>query len=154
MLSVVLFLAGLILSCIRARDIFISYGGVVLYLLTIIPHELLHAICFKDDVYLFQDLRHGMVFIAGPERMSKGRFIFKCMLPSIVFGFIPFIVFWINPELRVLATLGTLGIASAAGDFYNVNNALRQLPKGAWVYQHKYNTYWYIPQVKWSYDIV
>lgn len=27
----------------------------------------------------------------------------------------------------------------------HVHNALRHLPKGAWVYQHKYNTYWYIP---------
>ena len=78
--------------------------------------------------------------------MSKGRFIFKCMLPSIVLGFIPFIIFWIKPELVVLATMGTLGIASAAGDFYNVRNTLRQVPNGARVYQHKYNTYWYMPE--------
>ncbi len=55
--------------------------------------------------------------MAGPERMSKGWFIFKALLPSIVLGFIPFIIFWFNPKLDVLATLGTLGIASAAGDF-------------------------------------
>ena len=60
-------------------------------------------------------------------------------------GFIPFIIFWINPKLVVLATLGTLGIATAAGDFYNVRNTLRQVPNGARVYQHKYNTYWYMP---------
>ena len=123
-----------------------SYAGIFLYLLTIVPHEFLHAICFKDDVYMFHDLKHGMLFMAGPERMSKGHFIFKCLLPSIVLGFIPFIIFWINPKLTVLATLGTLGIASAAGDFYNVRNALRQVPKGARIYQHKYDTFWYMPE--------
>lgn len=61
-------------------------------------------------------------------------------------GFIPFIIFWIKPELVVLATFGTLGIASAAGDFYNVRNALRQVPNGARIYQHKFNTYWYMPK--------
>ena len=84
--------------------------------------------------------------MAGPERMSKGWFIFKALLPSIVLGFIPFIIFWINPKLVVLATMGTLGIASSAGDFYNVRNTLRQVPNGARVYQHKYNTYWYMPE--------
>ena len=145
-LSVVIFIFFFILSCIRARDVVFSYAGVFLYLLTIVPHEFLHAICFKDDVYMFQDLKHGMLFMAGPERMSKGHFIFKSLLPSIVLGFIPFIIFWINPKLVVLATLGTLGIASAAGDFYNVRNTLRQVPNGARVYQHKYNTYWYMPE--------
>ena len=68
------------------------------------------------------------------------------LLPSIVLGFIPFIIFWIKPELTVLATLGTLVIASASGDFYNVRNALRQVPNGARIYQHKYNTFWYMPE--------
>ena len=51
-----------------------------------------------------------------------------------------------DPKLHVLATLGTLGIASAAGDFYNVRNALRQVPKGGRIYQHKYDTFWYMPE--------
>lgn len=146
MLSIVVFLAAFIPSCIRVGGFFYSKTGVLLYLLTVIPHEFLHAICFKDDVYMFQDLKHGMFFITGPERMSKGWFIFKCLLPGIVFGFIPYIIFMINPELRALGTMGALGISSAAGDFYNVNNAVRQVPNGAWIYQHMYKTYWYMPQ--------
>ena len=89
-ISVAIIIFFFILSCIRARDAVFSYAGIFLYLLTIVPHEFLHAICFKDDVYMFHDLKHGMLFMAGPERMSKGHFIFKCLLPSIVLGFIPF----------------------------------------------------------------
>ena len=132
----------------RLGDVFFGYGIILLYLLTIIPHELLHAMCFQGDVYLYHDLRHGMVFIVGPERMSKCRFIIKSLLPGFVLGVIPYISFLINPELRTLGLLGTLGIASSAGDYYNVYNALGQMPKGARAYMHKYNTFWYIPDSK------
>ena len=54
----------------------------------------------------------------------------------------------LNPELRILGLLGALGIASSAGDYYNVYNALRQMPKGTRAYMHKYNTFWYIPDSK------
>ena len=145
-LSIVIMAVGFIICWIRAKDIFFSYGSILLYVLTIIPHELLHAICFKGDVYLYQDLAHGMFFIVGPERMSKARSIFKSLLPSIVLGFIPFIIFMINPNLQILGTLGVMGIASAAGDFYNAYNTFTQVPKGGWVYMHKYDTYWYMPE--------
>ena len=144
--SIVLFLVLFVVSCIRAKDIFINYLGLFLYVLSIIPHELLHAICFREDVYMYQNLSHGMVFVTGAERMSKGRFIFKCMLPSIVLGFIPYAIFLIKPELQWLGTFGMLNIATAVGDYYNALNALQQMPDGAWAYMHKFNTYWYIPE--------
>ena len=137
------------LTWLRARGYFIGDGAVLLYLLTIIPHEILHGICYKEDVYLYQNLGRGMVFVSGAERMSKERFIFKCLLPGTVFGLIPYIIFMINPELRTLGTLGALGIGSAAGDLYNVFNAVNQVPKGAYIYNHKENTFWYMPgQIK------
>ena len=49
-LSIALFFAGFILCSIRAHDIFVDYAGLALYILTIIPHEFLHAACFKEDV--------------------------------------------------------------------------------------------------------
>jgi len=144
--SVIILIVCYALACLRVHGIFIDYLGVVLYLLTIIPHEFLHAICFKDDVYLFQDLKHGMLFVTGPERMSKARFVFLSLLPNIVFGLIPYIIFMINPELTTLGMLGVLCLASGAGDYYNVCNALTQMPKGAWAYGHKFSTYWYMPK--------
>jgi hypothetical protein len=143
--ALVIIAALLVLTWLRAGEYFIGSGSVILYLLTIIPHELLHAICYKGDVYLYQNLGRGMVFVSGAERMIKNKFIFKCLLPVTLLGFIPYILFMINPELRTLGTLGALVIGSAAGDFYNVFNALRQTPKDAWIYNHKENTFWYIP---------
>ena len=44
--------------------------------LSLLPHELLHAICYKEDVYMYNDLAHGLMFVVGTEDMSKGHFIF------------------------------------------------------------------------------
>ncbi|MBQ4282485.1 MAG: hypothetical protein IJB96_00980 [Lachnospira sp.] len=43
---------------------------------------------------------------------------------------------------------GGLSISMGVGDFYNVFNALTQMPKGARTYLHKFNSYWYIPDKK------
>ena len=90
-------------------------------------------------------LKQGMLFVIGPEDMSKGRFIFMSLLPNIVFGFIPFALFLICPELRLLGTFGMLSIASGAGDYLNVFNALTQMPKDSLTYLSEFHSYWYLP---------
>ena len=61
--------------------------------LSLLPHELLHAICYKEDVYMYNDLAHGLMFVVGTEDMSKGHFIFMCLCPNLILGIIPYIVF-------------------------------------------------------------
>lgn len=112
----------------------------------IFPHEFLHAICFKKDVYLFTNLSQGMFFVVGPETMSKGRFIFMCLLPNIVFGFIPYIISMVYPPLAFLGVFGAFSISMGAGDYYNVFNAITQMPKGARTYLYQFNSFWYMPE--------
>lgn len=121
----------------------VSLLGIVLSLASLVPHEFLHALCFKDDVYMYQNLKQGMLFVAGTEDMSKARFIFMSLCPNIVFGFIPFILFLIFPNLTVLGTMGAFAVGSGAGDYYNVFNALTQVPKDAKIYMSGVHTYWY-----------
>ena len=106
----------------------------------------MHAICFKEDAYIYTNLKDGMLFVVGPETMTKGRFIFMSLLPNIVFAFIPFTVFLIFPKLTVLGTFGAISLISGVGDYYNVVNALRQMPRGARTYLYGFNSYWYMPQ--------
>lgn len=123
-----------------------SLGAVILTFVCMIPHEFLHAICFKEDAYIYHKFSHGMLFVVGPETMSRARFIFMSMLPNLVFGFIPFALFLINPSLTFLGTLGAMSIPCGAGDYMNVFNALTQMPKGARTYLHQMNSYWYLPK--------
>ncbi len=129
-----------------ASDFWEFYIGIILPLLTLFPHEILHAICFKNDVYLYTNFSQGMLFVVGPETMTKGRFVFMSLLPNIVFGIIPYIIGMILPDNVFLLSLGILATGMGAGDYLNVFNALTQMPKGARTYLYQFNSYWYIPK--------
>ena len=120
--------------------------GCVAPILIIFPHEILHAICFKENVYLYTNLAQGMLFVTGVESMSKSRFVFMSLLPNIVFGFLPYMISFLGIQYLTLAVLGVIAIGMGAGDYYNVFNALIQMPKGARTYLYQMNSYWYIPE--------
>lgn len=120
--------------------------GALASCLALIPHEFLHAICFKEEVFIYHYLSKGMLFVIGNECMSKGRFIFMSLFPNIVFGFIPFVIFCLKPEWIFLGVFGAISIGCGVGDYYNVFNAMTQMPKGAYTYLYQFHSYWYIPK--------
>ena len=124
----------------------LSYVGILLSLLTMLPHELLHAVCFRETVYLYSNLKQGMMFVLGPETMSRARFVVMSLLPNVVFGVIPYVLFLVRPEWRVLGSMGTFAISMGVGDYYNVYNAMTQMPKGARTYLHGFHSWWYMPE--------
>lgn len=130
------------------HTIFVMIIAFVVSLFTMIPHELLHGICYKKDVYFYTNLKQLMLFIVGEDHLSKWKFIFMCLLPNIVFGFIPFIIFLINTELVFWGMLGAMCISYGMGDYYNVWNTIRQVPKNGLVFAKGHNSYWYVPKVK------
>ncbi|WP_298483371.1 DUF3267 domain-containing protein [uncultured Ruminococcus sp.] len=121
-------------------------AGCVLSLVSLVPHEFLHAICFREEAQIYTNFKNGMLFVVGTEDMSKSRFIFMSMLPNLVFGFLPFLLCMIFPSLTVLGALGALSIGMGIGDYYNVFHALTQMPKGARTYLYGFNSWWYLPE--------
>ena len=89
-----------------------------------------------------------MLFVVGPEDMSKARFIFMSLLPNIIFGLIPYIIYFFNPDLLWLGAFGASCLAAGGGDYINVFNALTQMPRGSRTYLYKFNSYWYMPESK------
>lgn len=146
-LSVVIAIVVFGIYFVKCRAPFSLLGG-ILAVLVMVPHEFLHGICFPEDVYMYENLNKGMLFVVGPGTFSKAHFVFMSMLPNLVFGFIPFIIFLIDPTRSVLGSLGAFSIAAGAGDYYNVFNALTQMPKGARTYMHGMHSYWYMPEQK------
>lgn len=146
-LAVLLLIPLGIILYLRCGNAIFDYAffGCIFALLCLFPHELLHAVCFKDDVYLYTNLKQGMLFVVGPETMSKGRFIFMSMLPNLVFGLIPYIIALITPTLSVLGVFGAISICMGAGDYYNIFNAATQMPRGARTYLYQFNSFWYMP---------
>lgn len=119
--------------------------GILFPFAILFPHEILHAICFKEDVYLYTNWKQGMLFVVGSETMSKGSFILMSMLPNVVFGILPYIVGMIYPQFVFGLVFGILSAGMGAGDYYNVYNAVTQMPKGARTYLYQFHSYWYMP---------
>ena len=89
-----------------------------------------------------------MVFVLETETMSKKRFIFMSLLPNLVFGFLLYCLSFLGTKYLMFALWGVIAVAMGAGDYYNVFNALTQMPKGARTYLYQMNSYWYIPENK------
>ena len=122
--------------------------GFWIAIICLVPHEFLHAIWFKEDVYMYTNLKKGMLFVIGLENVSKTRFCLMSLFPNIIFGFIPFILYMLNPNLVILGELGIYSIASGVGDYLNVYNALTQMPRGAKTYLNGMHSYWFVPDKK------
>ena len=130
------------------HTLFMLIISFLLSLLTMIPHELLHGICYKNKVYLYTNLKQLMLFVVGEDHLTKYKFIFMCLLPNIIFGFIPYILFCINSKLILLGFFGAMCISYGMGDYYNVWNTVRQVPKDGLVFSKGHNSYWYVPKSK------
>ena len=124
------------------QAIWMAIGG-VLGGLSLLPHELLHALCYKEDVYLYHDFAHGLMFVVGTEDMSKAHFIIMCLCPNIVLGLIPYTAFLLFPHLVGLGLFGIICIGMGFGDWINVYNATKQMPKNAKTYLCGMHSYWY-----------
>lgn len=120
--------------------------GALFSVLVIPLHEILHAICFRETVEFHTYLKKGLCFVVGTESMTKARFVLMCLLPNIVFGVIPYALFFIFPDQVWLGIFGLLGLGAGAGDYINVFNALTQMPKGSLCFMSKNRSYWYIPK--------
>lgn len=118
----------------------------LLSLITLFPHEFLHAICMNGTVYCYSNLKMGSAFVLSNDDMSKLRFIVCSFCPNIVFGLIPFVIFLINPTWSVLGILGAFCISMGAGDYYNIYNAITQMPKGSLTFLSGMKSYWYLPK--------
>lgn len=117
--------------------------GFALSIITAPVHEMLHAICFREDVYLFTNIKQGMLFVVGTESMSKERFIFMSLLPNFVLGAVPYLIFIYDSSLIMPGAMGVMAIPMGAGDYLNVWNASVQMPKGAKTFISGMSSYWY-----------
>ncbi len=121
--------------------------GCILPMLALFPHEILHALCFREEVCLYTNWKQGMLFVVGTETMSRGRFVLMSLLPNLVLGFIPYLAAMLHPAWTFLGVFGAMSISMGTGDYYNVFNALTQMPRGARTYLYQFNSYWYLPEV-------
>lgn len=74
---------------------YVYWAGILVALACLIPHEFIHAICCRKEAYIYTNLKNGMLFVVAPEKMSKSRFVVMSLMPNLVFGFVPFLLYLI-----------------------------------------------------------
>jgi len=155
-IPIFIFAAALILikKSVVGYDVITSFSltGFIVAILTIVPHELLHAVCFPKnaEVYVYYSIKNLMVFVTSVSPVSKARFIFLSLCPSLVFGFLPLAVWMFIPAASYASdALFFFGISSlllGSGDLMNTKNALFQMPRGSMTQLSGFNSYWFMPQ--------
>lgn len=108
------------------------------------PHEPLHALCFKEDVYLYTNFKQGMFFVLETETMSKKRFIFMSLLPNLVFGFLPYCLSFLGTKYLMFALWGVIAVAMGQEIIIMFSMLLHKFLKEL----YQMNSYWYIPENK------
>ncbi|WBW96027.1 DUF3267 domain-containing protein [Oceanirhabdus sp. W0125-5] len=115
------------------------HGFIIGLLLTIpflIIHELLHAVLFppKSTVEIFYST-YGLSVVTC-EPIPKLRYIFSLLLPALLLGVIPLLIWIFIPtnnatlnSLWFILCIGNLG--STTADLSNLFHALKEMPKGS-----------------------
>ena len=124
--------------------------GVVLFLPGLLLHEFLHALCYplSATCELWLAPREGALLVVSTFPVSKARFLFLSLAPSVVLGVLP-LVFWVAfPDLQGSAfTFGILNLISCTGDWLNVKNTVQQVPAGAMIQGSGLHSYWYPKEI-------
>lgn len=128
---------------------FFNFEGLILCFLSIVPHELIHGLCFRknDTVNVYFIPRNLMAAVWSDAPLSKMRFIWMSIAPTIAFGIIPMLLWVLLPADsnlgRIMIGFASYSIAVGSGDFMNIFNALIQMPKGSYEQLSGLNSYWF-----------
>ena len=154
LIPVVIFLLIVIFLRIKINGFFgvsdvINIFGIILIPFSILPHEYLHAIFFPKDaeVEMWYSIKQRLALVTSTTAITKKRFIFLSLFPNIVFGFLPLIIWIFIPSYMsfisgILFTFGFISLIMGVGDFMNIYNTIKQVPKGAMTQISGCNSYW------------
>lgn len=158
-LILIMFFAGLARMILLYRKVQgIEFGyGIMVFMITMAAtyvsqyiHEYIHAFALpkeiKKQIYVMP--QNQMFFVYIEECVPKGSFLISLLAPAVILGIIPFVVWLIiAPVFSVYVSLG-IAIYSfimtlcAIGDYLNVYNCIKQVPRGAKVFNRGWHSYW------------
>ena len=120
--------------------------GIITALLFFPVHEFLHAICFPtgSQVFMFYTMQGLGVTCTTP--MTRDRFIFVNLFPSMILGGISLILFLVIPCTNVFASMifcafSLLHLGGGYVDYLNIIHLL-QLPKNTIIQISGAKIYW------------
>ena len=112
---------------------------VALWIVQAILHEYIHAVCYgkNADVKIYISLNNGVLVCHSTKPLEKKRFILMSIAPTLIFAVIPY-VFW-----AVFFVNCAFPFIFGVGDYINIVNTIRQVPKGGFVVNSGFHSYWF-----------
>lgn len=123
--------------------------GFALAMLVFVPHELIRARFFPRDaeVHFWYHRKTSKAFILSTYPISRKRFMLIALVPSIISGLLPLIIWLFIPDnsiASIVISFAKLCLLVRAGDYYNVFTTLTQVPSGAKIQASGLKFYWYL----------
>ena len=155
----IMFFAGIARMILAYRGISgIKFGyGIAAFMIAMILtyvsqyiHEYIHAFAMpkavKKQIYVMP--QNQMLFVYVEDCVPKANFLISVLAPAVILGIIPYIIwFIITPILPIYVSIGMVMYSfimttCAIGDYLNAFNCIRQVPKGAKVFNRGWHSYW------------
>lgn len=116
--------------------VFFNAKGFIACFLTILPHEILHAICYPKnsnvEIYLIPKAFCACVW--SDSSLTKRQFILMSFFPFFVLSIVPTFIWFCLPNSSFCGNtaigLASYSCISCSGDFINIFNAAFQMPRG------------------------
>lgn len=113
-------------------------------------HEYIHALLYPKNAVkeIWKDTSQGAYFVYCSSIVSKRRFIIICLAPAILLSIIPYgiwiLIYQVLPiNISIcFAILTWIMIFMSVGDFYNVYNAILQVPNKSKIFNYGLHSYW------------
>ena len=164
-LLLTMFIAGIVRVILVYRGLRgIKFGyGIAAFMIAMVAayvsqyiHEYIHAFAMpkavKKQIYVMP--QNQMLFVYIEESVPKRQFLISVLAPAVILGIIPYIIWIIStPILPIYVSIGMVMYSfimtvCAIGDYLNAFNCIRQVPKGAKVFNRGWHSYWVDETVK------
>ena len=128
----------------------IAIATIILFQAFIYIHEMIHCMFYplKARKVIWKDVKSGAYLAYCDMEVSKIRFIILSLAPAVVIGLFSYILWLVflpilMDEIALCWLLFSwISVAVSVGDFTNVYNTIKQVPKGAKVKNYGYHSYW------------
>ena len=110
--------------------------GVALTLPFLVVHEFIHAICCPRNSEIFLYVTAAGICLIPTCPLSKRRYVIMALMPTVILGILPFLVWLFQAELNAQTSSILFGfslgsLSTCIGDIYNVILASAKMTAGS-----------------------
>lgn len=124
--------------------------AIITWLFMVLVHELLHVIALpkRMSTKIWFSVKYGTGFVVFNGALNKYRFLFMSLLPNVILGILPLLVWLIFPfkndfNSTFVFTFSYIGVMIGFIDYAKSINVIRKVPSNAVISMSEGILYWH-----------